>query len=38
MNLCLSFDHRVMDGQQAAGFLQAIKQKIESSAPGRPLE
>ena len=38
MNLCLSFDHRVMDGQQAAGFLQAIKQKIESTAPGRPLE
>ncbi len=38
MNLCLSFDHRVMDGQQAAEFLQAIKQKIESSAPGRPLE
>ena len=38
MNLCLSFDHRVMDGQQAAGFLQAIKQRIESSAPGRPLE
>ena len=38
MNLCLSFDHRVMDGQQAAGFLQAIKQKIESSAPRRPLE
>ena len=38
MNLCLSFDHRVMDGQQAAEFLQAIKQEIESSAPGRPLE
>ena len=38
MNLCLSFDHRVMDGQQAAQFLHTIKQKIESSSPGRPLD
>lgn len=38
MNLCLSFDHRVMDGQQAAQFLQAVKQEIESLKPGRPLD
>ncbi len=37
MNLCLSFDHRVMDGQQAAGFLRAVKEKIESWGPGSPI-
>lgn len=30
MNLCLSFDHRVMDGAPAAQFLQAVKQLLES--------
>ena len=38
MNLCLSFDHRVMDGQQAAQFLQTIKSKLESISPTRPLD
>ena len=30
MNICLSFDHRVMDGLQAARFLQAVKKWLES--------
>nr|MDA8216349.1 dihydrolipoamide acetyltransferase family protein [Dehalococcoidales bacterium] len=30
MNVCLSFDHRVMDGLQAARFLQAVKQYLET--------
>ena len=38
MNLCLSFDHRVMDGQKAAGFLQAVKQKIESWGAEGPFD
>ncbi len=38
MNLCLSFDHRVLDGQQAAQFLQTVKRKLESISPGRPLD
>lgn len=30
MNLCLSFDHRVMDGAPAAEFLARLKQTLES--------
>ena len=30
MNLCLSFDHRVLDGAPAARFLQKIKELLES--------
>jgi pyruvate dehydrogenase E2 component (dihydrolipoamide acetyltransferase) len=31
MNLCLSFDHRVMDGAPAALFLKRIKELLETS-------
>ena len=30
MNLCLSFDHRILDGAPAARFLQRLKEIIES--------
>jgi len=30
MYLCLSFDHRSMDGAEAAGFLQAVRTKLQS--------
>lgn len=30
MNLCLSFDHRVMDGAPAAQFLKRVKELLES--------
>ncbi len=30
MNLCLSFDHRVMDGAPAAQYLQRLKELLES--------
>ncbi len=30
MNLCLSFDHRIIDGAPAAAFLQRIKQLLEN--------
>ena len=29
MNVCLSFDHRAMDGLEAGGFLAALKQRLE---------
>jgi len=29
MNLCLSFDHRIMDGATAGRFLQSIKKRLE---------
>jgi 2-oxoisovalerate dehydrogenase E2 component (dihydrolipoyl transacylase) len=30
MNVCLSFDHRAMDGLEAGGFLAALKQRLEA--------
>lgn len=30
MNICLSFDHRIVDGAEAAEFLQAVKSGLES--------
>ncbi len=32
MYLCLSFDHRILDGAGAAGFLQAVRTKLQSYA------
>ena len=32
MNLCLSFDHRVLDGVSAAGFLQGVRRFLEGFA------
>ena len=29
MNLALSYDHRLIDGREAVGFLVSIKQNIE---------
>jgi len=34
MNICLSFDHRINDGAEASGFLSAVKNKLQSMAPG----
>jgi pyruvate/2-oxoglutarate dehydrogenase complex dihydrolipoamide acyltransferase (E2) component len=30
MNLCLSYDHRIIDGETAVKFLQAVKRTLES--------
>jgi pyruvate dehydrogenase E2 component (dihydrolipoamide acetyltransferase) len=32
VNLCLSFDHRAMDGADAARFLGAVKARLEQWA------
>ena len=37
MNLCLSFDHRVLDGAEASAFLQAVKRLLESMGENTPL-
>ena len=37
MNLCLSFDHRVIDGAQAGGFLRSVKERLEAIGPGTPI-
>ncbi len=34
MNLCLSFDHRIIDGMTAGQFLSAIKARLEDWTPG----
>jgi 2-oxoisovalerate dehydrogenase E2 component (dihydrolipoyl transacylase) len=30
MNLCISFDHRALDGAEAGAFMQAVKANLES--------
>ncbi len=30
MNLCMSFDHRIMDGAEASAFINSVKARIES--------
>jgi 2-oxoisovalerate dehydrogenase E2 component (dihydrolipoyl transacylase) len=33
MNMCLSFDHRIVDGMMAGQFLNSIKGRLESWTP-----
>ena len=33
MNLCMSFDHRIMDGAEASAFINSVKNRIESIGP-----
>ncbi len=37
MNLCLSFDHRILDGYAAGRFLQTIRGRLEAFGPETPL-
>jgi 2-oxoisovalerate dehydrogenase E2 component (dihydrolipoyl transacylase) len=37
MNLSFSFDHRILDGGYAAGFVQSVKDKLESWSADYPL-
>lgn len=37
VNLCFSFDHRVLDGLTAGRFLQSVKQHLEKWGPGSSL-
>lgn len=37
MNLCASFDHRINDGDQASGFLGAVKRRLETMGPDTPI-
>ena len=34
MNMCLSFDHRIIDGMMAGQFLSSVKQKLEAWTAG----
>ena len=37
MNICLSFDHRINDGAEASGFLDAVASRLESIGPNTPV-
>ena len=37
MNLCMSFDHRIMDGAEASAFINSVKTRIEAIGPGAGL-
>lgn len=34
MNICLTFDHRIMDGAEASAFMASVKRRLESIGPG----
>ncbi len=38
VNLCLSFDHRILDGAQAGDFLRSVVQRLEGYGPDSALE
>lgn len=37
MNLCLSFDHRIVDGAESSAFLQSVKAGLESMGANTPI-
>ncbi|HLG50742.1 MAG TPA: dihydrolipoamide acetyltransferase family protein [Chloroflexota bacterium] len=37
VNLCLAFDHRVMDGAVAGRFLQSVRRRLEAWGPDSPV-
>ena len=37
MNLCLSFDHRIVDGAEASAFLKGVKDGLEAIGPDTPV-
>ena len=38
VSLCLSFDHRILDGHQAAAFLADVKRRLEAFGPETDIE
>jgi len=38
VNLCLSFDHRILDGHQAGAFLGDVVSRLEAFGPGSDLD
>ena len=38
MNLCLTFDHRILDGSEAAAFASSVKRRLEAVGPGTPVD
>ena len=38
MNLCLTFDHRILDGSEAAAFAGSVKRRLEAVGPDTPVD
>jgi 2-oxoisovalerate dehydrogenase E2 component (dihydrolipoyl transacylase) len=37
MNMCISFDHRIVDGSHVGPFMQSVKRRLESFGPDTPI-
>jgi 2-oxoisovalerate dehydrogenase E2 component (dihydrolipoyl transacylase) len=37
MNLCISFDHRALDGAEAGAFMRAVTERLEATSADQPL-
>ncbi|HEX5940112.1 MAG TPA: dihydrolipoamide acetyltransferase family protein [Dehalococcoidia bacterium] len=37
MNMCISFDHRVVDGADIGGFMRTVKERLQAYGPETPL-
>lgn len=37
INICLSFDHRIVDGSESGAFLQSVKGRLEAMGPDTPV-
>ena len=37
MNVCVSFDHRILDGAEVSAFMSSVKQRLESVGPDTPI-
>jgi len=38
MNVCLTFDHRIMDGAEAGAFTRTVKQRLGAIGPDTPID
>jgi len=37
MNICITFDHRILDGAEAGTFVTSVKQRLEAIVPDTPI-
>ena len=37
MNICITFDHRILDGAEAGTFVTSVKQRLEAIGPDTPI-
>jgi 2-oxoisovalerate dehydrogenase E2 component (dihydrolipoyl transacylase) len=37
MNICITFDHRVLDGAEVGAFMTSLRQRLEAIGPDTPI-